>query len=126
MLRAARALNMHRDDAYMHQGRANLHGDQLIFPGRGGQTPLGEGTINALYGRTAFAGRHVVHGWRATFSTVMNSRRREDRFVIDSALGHALKREDGSVAKVEAAYNRDQQIDARRNILEEWAEILTS
>lgn len=110
--------------AVLRAARALSDGSGLVFPGRGGTSPLGEGTINALYGRTVFAGRHVVHGWRATFSTVMNSRRREDRFVIDSTLGHALKREDGTVAKVEAAYNRDQQIDARRNILEEWAEIL--
>jgi integrase len=124
VLRAARALNMHREDAYMHQEHANLHGDRLIFPGRDGRSPIGEGTINALYGRTRFAGRHVVHGWRATFSTVMNERRPDDRGVIDQALAHVLKHEDGTTAKVEGAYNRAQHLAPRRRIFEEWAEIL--
>ncbi len=131
VLRAARALlrqqdgvDMHRDDANLHPDDANLHGG-LIFPGRGGVAPIGEGAIGALYGRTAFAGRHVPHGWRATFSTVMNERRPEQRGVIDRALGHVLKREDGTVAKVESAYNRAQQLAPRRRLFEEWAEILT-
>ncbi|WP_028966943.1 tyrosine-type recombinase/integrase [Sphingomonas phyllosphaerae] len=117
VLRAARAPYMHREDA-------KLHGDRLIFPGRDGRSPIGEGTINALYGRTRFAGRHVVHGWRATFSTVMNERRPGDRGVIDQALGHVLKHEDGTTAKVEGAYNRAQHLAPRRRIFEEWAEIL--
>lgn len=99
------------------------HDDSPIFPGRFGQI-LGEGTINALYRRTRFAGRHVVHGWRATFSTVMNERRPGDRGVIDQALAHVLKHEDGTTAKVEGAYNRAQHLAPRRRIFEEWAEIL--
>lgn len=124
VLRAARAPIMHRENAYMHQCHANLHGDRLIFPGRDGRSPIGEGTINALYGRTRFAGRHVVHGWRATFSTVMNERRPDDRGVIDQALAHVLKHDDGTTAKVEGAYNRAQHLAPRRRIFEEWAEIL--
>ncbi len=130
ILRAARALAMHQDgvdmhraDANMHPDDANLH-DRLIFAGRGGVAPIGEGAIGALYARTAFAGRHVPHGWRATFSTVMNERRPEQRGVVDRALGHVLKREDGTVAKVESAYNRAQQLAPRRRLFEEWAEIL--
>ncbi|MBB5726712.1 integrase [Sphingomonas endophytica] len=97
----------------------------LIFPGRNGRTPIGEGTINALYARTPFAGRHVVHGWRATFSTVMNERRPADRAVIDRALGHVLKHDDGTIAKVEGAYNRAQHLAPRRRVFEEWAAVLT-
>ncbi|VXC42810.1 tyrosine-type recombinase/integrase [Sphingomonas sp. 8AM] len=97
----------------------------LIFPGRNGRTAIGEGTINALYARTPFAGRHVVYGWRATFSTVMNERRPADRTVIDRALGHVLKHGDGTVAKVEGAYNRAQHLAPRRRLFDEWAAILT-
>ncbi|MEH3103420.1 MAG: integrase arm-type DNA-binding domain-containing protein [Sphingomonas phyllosphaerae] len=124
VLRAARAPNMHLKDAYVHQEHANLHGNGLIFPGRDGRSPIGEGTINALYGRTHFAGRHVVHGWRATFSTVMNEQRPADRQVIDQALGHVLKHDDGTTAKVEGAYNRAKHLAPRRRLFEEWAEIL--
>ena len=96
----------------------------LIFPGRAG-VQLGEGAIGALYVRAGYAGRHVPHGWRATFSTVMNERLPAERGTIDRALGHVLKREDGSVAKVESAYNRAQLLAPRRRIYETWAEILT-
>ena len=131
VLRAARALNMRRGDANMHDEHANSQdAGGLIFPGRCGRAPIGEGTINALYGRTRFGGRHVAHGWRATFSTVMNERRPDDRWIIDRALGHVLKREDEKgrieTAKVEGAYNRSQHLEPRRRVLEEWAAILTS
>ncbi len=115
VLRAARTLDP--------SGAAAAGG--LIFPGRDGRSPIGEGTINALYARTPFAGHHVVHGWRATFSTVMNERRPADRTVIDRALGHVLKHHDGTIAKVEGAYNRAQHLAPRRRVFEEWAAILT-
>lgn len=122
VLRAARALSDGTCDG-------TCDGSGLVFPGRGGSSPLAENTINALYGRTRFAGRHVAHGWRATFSTVMNERRPADRWIIDRALGHVLKREDEKgrieTAKVEGAYNRSQHLDPRRRVLEEWASILT-
>jgi integrase len=95
----------------------------LIFPGRG-DAPLGERAIVDQYARTAFAGRHVPHGWRATFSTVMNEARPDDRTVIDQALGHVLKGEGGESAKVEAAYNRALHLDRRRRVLDAWAALL--
>lgn len=114
--------------AVLRAARALSTGAKLIFPGRDGRSPIGEGTIDALYGRTHFAGRHVAHGWRATFSTVMNERRPEDRWIIDRALGHVLKREDEKgnleTAKVEGAYHRSQHLGPRRRVLEEWATIL--
>ncbi len=128
ILRAARALceSPTTDNAVCVTSPADhdTQTDALIFAGRDGVAPIGEGAIGALYARTAFAGRHVPHGWRATFSTVMNERRPEQRGVVDRALGHVLKREDGTVAKVESAYNRAQQLAPRRRLFEEWAEIL--
>ena len=96
----------------------------LIFAGNGSNKPLGEAAIGALYARTAFAGRHVPHGWRATFSTIMNEALPLERGAIDQALGHALKSEDGSIAKVEGAYNRSQQLDRRRRIFDAWGAAL--
>lgn len=96
---------------------------ELIFAGRGGAA-IGEGTIGALYVRAGFGGRHVPHGWRAAFSTILNELLPEERGTIDRALGHALKREDGSTAKVEGAYNRAQLLAPRRRIFETWAEVL--
>lgn len=91
---------------------------RLVFPGRDGG-PIAAGAIRELYERAGFAGRHVPHGWRASFSTILN----EDlgpswRFDIDAALGHAGK------GKVEAAYNRSAQLGRRRELLDRWGELL--
>jgi integrase len=104
-------------DANMHSGDANMHG--LIFPGAGADGQLGEDAIGALYDRAGFAGEHVPHGWRATFSTILNDELGESwRGDIDRALGHV----DGS--KVERAYNRSVQLGRRCEIMERWAELL--
>jgi integrase len=93
----------------------------LVFHGRFEDQPIGEGAIGELYKRTSFAGRHVPHGWRASFSTIMNETMGEPwRSAIDATLGHAKG------DKVEAAYNRAQLLDRRREVLERWAELLVS
>jgi integrase len=60
----------------------------------------------------------VPHGWRATFSTVMNERFRSDKQVIDLMLAHTPK------DKVEGAYNRALHIDRRRELAQEWADLV--
>ncbi len=108
VLRAAR--NMHPGDANMHDG--------LVFPGRGGDAPIGEAAIGALYDRAGFGGRHVPHGWRATFATILNERMPEERLAIDAALAHAPK------DKVEAAYNRSEQLGRRRRLFDAWGALI--
>lgn len=45
----------------------------LLFPGvRYGDRPITDSTLSKLYRAAGYASRHVPHGWRATFSTVMN------------------------------------------------------
>lgn len=91
---------------------------QLVFPGRDGG-PIAAGAIRELYDRTGFAGRHVPHGWRASFSTILNEELGPDwRFDIDAALGHAGK------GKVEAAYNRSAQLGRRRELMDRWGQLL--
>lgn len=90
----------------------------LVFRGRAKNLPVGAGAIGALYARTRFAGRHVPHGWRATFSTILNEAFPADRVAIDRALAHAPK------DKVEAAYNRSEQLTMRRRLFQDWADIL--
>lgn len=93
--------------------------DGLIFPGRARSAPIGEGAIRELYIRAGFAGRHVPHGWRSSFSTILNEQLGEGwRSAIDRALAHSPK------DKVEAAYNRAQLLDRRRELLERWAALL--
>lgn len=92
----------------------------LVFPGARKNRPLGEGAIRQLYARADYSGRHVPHGWRASFSTILNELHPEDRAAIDAALGHAGK------GKVEAAYNRAQLLDQRRRLFDHWGELLTT
>jgi len=93
----------------------------LIFVGRSGDR-IGEKSIGALYQRAGFAGRHVPHGWRASFSTIMNRTGGHDSRVIERALGHAT----AGMTKVEAAYNRNTLLDQRRALLVAWAELLVN
>ena len=90
----------------------------VVFPGRSREGPIGAAAIGDLYQRAGFTGRHVPHGWRASFSTVMNEVRPEDRAAIDLALGHT------PMSKVEAAYNRAAHLDRRRDILQQWANLI--
>lgn len=80
--------------------------------------PIGAGAIGDLYSRAGFAGRHVPHGWRASFSTLMNERNPLDRDVVDQALAHVPSN------KVEAAYNRAEHLQRRRDLFRAWAEML--
>lgn len=93
--------------------------DGLVFPGRCGASPLAEGAIGALYVRAGFAGRHVPHGWRSSFSTILNEQLGEGwSITIDRALAHSPK------DKVEAAYNRAQLLVRRRELFDRWAALL--
>lgn len=92
---------------------------KLVFPGqRHSHRPLSENAIGYLYNRVGYHGRHVPHGWRAAFSTIMNERNRADRAVIDLMLAHVPK------DKVEAAYNRSQHLTRRRELAQQWADML--
>ena len=94
----------------------------LLFPSeRHSHRPISENTIRALLIRAGYYQRHVPHGFRAMFSTIMNERpdRVEgDRAIIDLMLAHVPKN------KVEGAYNRAGYLDRRRELAQEWADLL--
>ncbi|OJY63216.1 MAG: integrase [Sphingobium sp. 66-54] len=80
--------------------------------------PISQGAIGALYDRAGSAGRHVPHGWRASFSTILNEHCPGDKALIDQALAHV------PTNKVEAAYNRAEHLARRRDLFRRWAELL--
>jgi integrase len=94
-----------------------------LFPnGRNPLKPMSDAVLSVAYRRLpAFASRHVPHGWRSTFSTIMNERaielERHDRAVIDLMLAH-------KPSGVEGIYNRAAYMARRREIAVEWAELL--
>jgi integrase len=91
----------------------------LVFPNaRHAHRPMSENAIGYLLNRAGYHSRHVPHGWRATFSTVMNERFRADRHVIDLMLAHAPQ------DKTESAYNRALHLDRRRELVQVWADLL--
>jgi integrase len=91
----------------------------LPFPNaRHAHRPMSENAIGYLLNRAGYHQRHVPHGWRATFSTVMNERNPGDRHVIDLMLAHAPK------DKVEGAYNRAAHLARRRELAQRWADLL--
>ena len=98
----------------------------LVFPSnRNARIPMSENTLSYFYNRCGYLGRHVPHGWRASFSTIMNewaerNGTASDRHVIDLMLAHIPEGVSGS----EGAYNRAAFLDRRREIAEEWARML--
>lgn len=103
---------------------AHAKNRKYLFPSaRHSHRPITDNALNMAYRRLQkFAGRHVPHGWRASFSTIMNERaialeRPADRAIIDLMLAHEP---DG----VEARYNRAAYMPRRRQIAQEWADLL--
>lgn len=83
---------------------------------------MSDATLSKIYRSAGFTDIHVPHGWRATFSTVMNElaaieNRVGDRDIIDLMLAHVP-------STVEAAYNRYAYLPRRRELALEWAELL--
>ena len=97
----------------------------MLFPNqRRSHQPLSENAIGYLLNRAGYHHRHVPHGWRAAFSTIMNEwaerhGKDHDRAVIDLMLAHVPKE------KVEGAYNRAAFMPRRREIAVTWANMLS-
>ncbi|QDB99740.1 integrase arm-type DNA-binding domain-containing protein [Mesorhizobium sp. 8] len=91
----------------------------LAFPNaRHAHKPMSENAMGYLLNRAGYHHKHVPHGWRATFSSVMNERYPADRHIIDLMLAHVPK------DKVEGAYNRAQYLDRRRELAQAWADLI--
>lgn len=94
-----------------------------LFPSRRDQRkPISENALVYLYARAGFKDKHVPHGWRASFSTIMNERaamldNAGDRQVIDLMLAHQQ-------VGVEPIYNRALYMPRRRALAQEWADML--
>jgi integrase len=95
----------------------------LLFPGVVKITkPISDSTMSKLYREYGYTGRHVPHGWRSTFSTIMNKiaaeqGRMDDREIIDLMLAHVAE-------GVEPIYNRYLYMPRRRELALEWADMI--
>lgn len=100
-------------------------GDLLFPSNRHGHRPMSENAIGYLLNRAGYHGHHVPHGFRASFSTIMNEWARkhgekDDRAIIDLMLAHVPRN------KVEGAYNRAEHMDRRRELAVIWADMLAN
>lgn len=95
----------------------------LLFPGIGDRRkPISDSTLSKHYREAKLRDAHVPHGWRASFSTIMNERaaaagRDGDREIIDLMLAHVQ-------GGVEPVYNRAAYMGRRRTIAQDWADLL--
>jgi hypothetical protein len=103
----------------------------LLFPSaKSTRLPMSDAAISTLYKRMdgeRYKGRHVPHGWRSAFSTIMNEwamehGREGDRLLIDLMLAHRPKGMSGS----EFAYNRAKFSKRRRELAEIWSTMVTA
>ncbi len=103
----------------------------FVFPGaRSGLKPISENAIGFLYNREGYKGRHVPHGWRSSFSTIMNERaERElgndlrllvDRMIIDLMLAHSPI----GMSASELRYNRAAYMPRRRELAQRWSDMI--
>ncbi|WCT75007.1 integrase arm-type DNA-binding domain-containing protein [Sphingomonas naphthae] len=100
--------------AYSLSGRG-----PLPFPNaRHSHRPMSENAIGYLLNRAGYHHRHVPHGWRATFSTIMNERFKADHDIIELMLAHVAQN------KVKAAYDRAAHLDRRRELAQLWADLI--
>jgi len=105
--------------------------DQYVFPNSlSGFKPMSENAIGYLYNREGYRGKHVPHGWRSSFSTIMNElaerelgqdiRLLTDRFIIDLMLAHTPT----GMSATELIYNRARYMPRRRELAGIWAEMI--
>lgn len=99
---------------------------EYVFPGaRSILRPLSENALNYLFAREGLKGVQVPHGWRSTFSTVMNewsisSKAKDDRMIIDLMLAHRP----AGISAAELKYNRARFLARRRYLAETWSSML--
>jgi integrase len=93
------------------------HG-QFVFPNVNSiDLPMSRSALlEALY-RCEYRGVHSAHGFRSSFSSIMNERHPEDWAAIEAALAHVAGGTRGS-------YMRSNYLERRRQLMAEWADLL--
>jgi hypothetical protein len=94
----------------------------LFHSVRSTHQPMSTNTIGYRYNQCGYRDRHVPHGWRTAFSTIMNERAtllnlEGDRPIIDAMLSHKPK----GVSAAEMAYNRARHMPRRWDLARWWA-----
>ena len=106
-----RALDILAEARALGTGRTDL-----IFPSRTGK-PLGERSMLQVLDRLGIDA--TAHGFRSSFRVWAAERTNIPRELCEAALAHTIK------DKAEAAYQRSDLFDRRRDLMERWAAYLS-
>jgi hypothetical protein len=79
--------------------------------------PISKNAFLEVLHRYGFKGEHCAHGFRTSFSTIMNARHPRDGAAIEAALAHI-------VGGTRGAYMRGDYLEQRRPLMAEWADLL--
>ena len=93
-------------------------GSRYIFEGTQANKPLSENTFNKLI-KELNLDVHV-HGFRTSFRTWIQEKTNYPREIAETALAHSLK------DKSEAAYARSDLLEKRAEMMEAWAQFISS
>jgi integrase len=99
--------------------KALSDGGPYVFPGRSKTNPLSNMVFLMALRRMERADL-TTHGFRSSFRDWAAERTNFSRAVCESALAHTLR------DKAEAAYNRTDLFDRRRDLMASWAKFATS
>jgi integrase len=92
--------------------------DAYIFPGVRPGRPMSDAGMNvALKNMFVGSDSHVPHGFRSSFSTIMNERG-HDSALIELQLSHR-KRD-----KIAGIYDRSERVPARRDLMQAWSDLI--
>jgi integrase len=93
-------------------------GSDYVFPGRSGMKPRGDKMFLKALRRMGL--NITAHGFRSAFRDWAAERTNFPREVCEMALAHVIK------DKTEAAYRRGDLFEKRRELMESWAQFVTS
>ena len=93
---------------------------RLLFPSnRGNDNPLSENALRVALRTLGYSNdEHTPHGFRGSFSTMMNELEPKSKTMIDAVLGHKISND------VEGAYNTAQYVGEKKRILQKWADYI--
>lgn len=117
-MRREHVIPLSRQAAHIFEGVLEWAAGDLLFPGaRGGNRPMSDAAMSMALRRLGYTNdEHSVHGFRSSFSTIMNERgARYD--VIEASLAHLDPNETRRI------YNRSAYLKERVALMQEWADL---
>lgn len=93
------------------------HFDYVFFGRNDPSRPLSDGAIAGMFKRIGYHRKQTAHGFRHLISTALNDHGYESDW-IERQLAH------GDPDKIRGAYNKAQYLDARRKMMQDWADYL--